>query len=143
LSKSVVLQKTEERAERFWIWERRGDRKQLTVIWHVDDLMALCVVDFELTKLSCYLAKIYGPKLTMHAGNKHDYLGVDLEFEQGRRLNVSMVNYLKNMIEAFPEQIVGRAVTPAGERLFDIKDKKEARPLEEECAIAFHHTTAQ
>jgi hypothetical protein len=46
--------------------------KQLTVIWHVDDLMASCGVNFELTKLSCYLANIYGPKLTMH-----DYLGVD------------------------------------------------------------------
>jgi hypothetical protein len=33
-----------------------GDGKQLTVIWHMDDLMASCVVDFELTKLSCYLA---------------------------------------------------------------------------------------
>jgi hypothetical protein len=34
-----------------------GDGKQVTVIWHVDDLMlmALCVVDFELTKLPCYL----------------------------------------------------------------------------------------
>ena len=79
----------------------------------------------------------------MHVGNKHDYLGVDLEFEQEGRLNISMVNYLKNVIEAFPEQIVGRAATPAGERLFDIRDEEEARPLEEECAIAFHHTTAQ
>jgi len=54
-----------------------------------------------------------------------------------------MVNYLKNVIDGFLEQIVGRAATPAGERLFDIRDKKEARPLEEECVIAFHHTTAQ
>ncbi len=75
-----------------------GDRKQLTVIWHMDDLMASCVVDFELTKMSCYLANIYGPKLTMYVGNKHDYLGVDLEFEQDGRLNVLMVNYLKGLI---------------------------------------------
>ena len=80
----------------------------------------------------------------MHViGNKHDYLGVDLEFKQDKRLDVSMVNYLKSVIEAFPEQIVGRAATPVGERLFDIKDEKEVKPLEEECAIAFHHTTAQ
>ncbi len=108
-----------------------GDGKQRTVIWHVDDLMASCMVDFELTKLSFYLANIYGPKLRMHVGNNHDYLGVDLEFKQDGRLYVSMVNYLKTMIEAFPEQIVGRAATPAGERLFDIRDEKEARPLEE------------
>ena len=49
-----------------------GDGEQLTVIWHVDDLMTSCKIDFELTKLSCYLARIYGPKLTMHTGRKHD-----------------------------------------------------------------------
>jgi hypothetical protein len=92
-----------------------GDGKQLTVFWHVNDLMALCVVNFELTKLLCYLTNIYGPKLTIHMENKHDYLGVDLEFQQDRKLNVLMVNYLKDVIKAFPEQIVGRAVTPAGE----------------------------
>jgi hypothetical protein len=42
------------------------------VVWHVDDLMVLCVEDFELTKFSYYLAKIYGPKLNMHTGRKHD-----------------------------------------------------------------------
>jgi hypothetical protein len=120
-----------------------GDGKQLTLIWQVDDLMASCMVDFELTKLSCYLANTYGPKLMMHMGNKHNYLGVDLEFQQDRWLSISMVNYLKNVIKGFPEQIVGRAATPAGERLFDIRDEKEARPLEEERTIAFHYTTAQ
>ena len=97
-----------------------GDGKQLTVIWHVDDLLASCVVDFELTKLLCYLANIYGPKLTMHRGRKHNYLGVDLEFQEDGKLNVSMINYLKEVIKGFPEQIVGRAATSAGERLFDV-----------------------
>ena len=120
-----------------------GGGKQLTVIWHVDDLMASCVTIFELTKLLCYLANIYGQQLTMHMGNNRVYLGVDLEFQQDGKLNVLMVNYLKDVIKAFPEQIVGRVATPAGERLFDIRDKKEARPLEEEWAIAFHHTTGQ
>jgi hypothetical protein len=39
--------------------------KQLTVIRHVDNLMASCKDDFELTKFSCYLAGIYGTKLKM------------------------------------------------------------------------------
>ncbi len=63
-----------------------GDREQLTIVWHVDNLMALCKLHFELTKMSCYLAKIYGPKLTMHMGRKHVYLGVDLEFCKDRNL---------------------------------------------------------
>jgi len=54
--------------------------KQLTVVWHVDDLMVLCEDNFELTKFSCYLGNIYGMKLSMHIGCKHDYLAVDMKF---------------------------------------------------------------
>jgi hypothetical protein len=62
-----------------------GDGEQLTVVWHVDDLMGLCTNDFKLTKLSCYLADIYGPKLTMHTGANQEYLGIDFEFKNKRR----------------------------------------------------------
>jgi hypothetical protein len=42
--------------------------KQLMVVWHVDDLMALCKDNFELTMFSCYLGNLYGPKLSMPMG---------------------------------------------------------------------------
>ena len=87
--------------------------------------MTSCKIDFELTKLPCYLARIYGPKLTMHTGRKHDYLGIDLEFQEDGNLDVSMVKYLKGVIEVFPEQIAGKSATPAGDRPFDICDKKD------------------
>jgi hypothetical protein len=58
------------------------DGEQLTVIWHVDDLMGSCANDFELNKLSCYLANIYGPKLRMHTGTKHKYLGINFKFKK-------------------------------------------------------------
>ena len=61
--------------------------KQLTVVWHVDNLMGTCEEDLE---FSCYLEKIYGPKLSMHTGQKHDYLGVDMEFTQEGAIEVSM-----------------------------------------------------
>ena len=79
--------------------------KQLTVIWHVDDLMASCADDFELTKFSCHMGRIYGPSLSMHLGRKHDYLGVDMEFCDDGALEVSMFKYLKNVIDEFPELI--------------------------------------
>ena len=116
---------------------------QLTVIWHVDDLMSSCADNFELTKFSCYLVKIYGPKLTMHRGTKHDYLGVDMEFNEDGILYASKIPYLKGVIAEFPELIKGRAATPATEHLFTVGDEKEARPLEEERALTFHHTVAQ
>ncbi len=115
----------------------------MTVIWHVDNLMGTCTEDFELTKFSCYLAKIYGPKLSMHTWNKHNYLGVDLEFNDDGTLDVSMVNYLKSVIAEFPEMITGKAAMPAADHLFTLKDEKEARALKEERALVFHHTVAQ
>jgi hypothetical protein len=101
------------------------------------------VWSFELTKLSCYLAKIYGPKLTMHMGRKHDYLGIDLEFQEDENLGVSMVKYLKGTMEEFPEEIVGKLATPAGKRLFDIQHEKGATPLDKERTVISHHTTTQ
>jgi hypothetical protein len=116
---------------------------QLTAVWHVDNLMVSCVEDFKLTKFSCYLGGIYGPKLKMHSGKKHDYLGVDMEFNDDRTLEVLMIKCLQNVIEDFPEVIMGWAATPASDHLFNIRDKKEARALEEEWAPAFHHTVAR
>jgi hypothetical protein len=108
--------------------------KQLTMICHVDDLMGSCKDDFELTKFSCYLAKIYGPKLHMHMGCKLDYHGVDMEFNKDSMLEVSMFKYLQDIIDKFPEVIRGRAATPAAAHLFEIRDEKEARALKEEQA---------
>ncbi len=92
--------------------------KQLTVVWHVDDLMELCMENFELTKFSCYLGKIYGPKLSMHMGKKHNYLRVDMEFNKDGMLGVSMITYLKNVIAGFPNEIRGKVATPAAVHLF-------------------------
>jgi hypothetical protein len=53
-----------------------------------------------------------------------------------------MITYLKNVIEQFPEEISGRALSPAAEHLIAVRDKSKARVLEEERALAFHHTVA-
>jgi len=105
--------------------------------------MGSCEDDFKLTKLSCYLAKICGSKLTMHTGCKHNYLGADMEFRKDGTLGVSMIPYLKNVIAKFPEIISGKLPMPAADHLFQIRDEKDAKPLDEERALAFHHTVAQ
>ena len=117
--------------------------KQMTLVWHMDDLMGSCKDEFELTKLLCYLAKIYGLKLTMHTWHKHHYLEVEMEFRKDGTLGVSMITYLKNVIAEFPEIISGKSPTPTADHLFKIRDEKDTKPLEEERALAFHHTVAQ
>ena len=91
-----------------WVANKMTDAgKQLTVVWHVDDLMASCEDDFEQTKFSCYLGRIYGSKLNMHTGHKHNYLGVDMEFTDEGMLEILMFKYLRNVIKEFPENIMG------------------------------------
>ena len=92
--------------------------------------MGSCKNDLELTKFSC-------------TGRRHDYLGVDMEFKDDGTLEASMITYLKNVISEFPEIITGKLATPAADHLFTIRDEKEAKPLDEEQALAFHHTVAQ
>jgi hypothetical protein len=91
--------------------------------------MASCEANFELTKFSCYQARIYGPKMTMHTGTKHDYLGMDIEFNEDGMLDTLMIAYLKNVIADFPKLIHGKAATPASDHLFQVKDKKDTKPL--------------
>jgi hypothetical protein len=117
--------------------------KQLTVIWHINDLMVSCEEDFELTKFSCYLARTYGMKLLMHLGKKHNYLGMDMEFTDKGTLQVSMIMYLKNVIGEFLEKIEGRAATPAADHLFTAREESIARPLDKDRVLAFHHTVVR
>ncbi len=50
---------------------------------------------------------------------------------------------MNNVIVEFPEMIMGKAPTLAADHLFKIRDAEKAKPLEEERALAFHHTVAQ
>ena len=68
---------------------------------------------------------------------------VDMEFQENSTQEVSLVKYLKNIIEGFREVIKGRVATPASGKLFQVQDKKDAKLLKEERAIALYHTTAQ
>ena len=56
----------------------------------------------------------------MHMGTKHDYLGVNMEFNKDGTLDRSMIPYLKGVIAEFLELIKGRTATPATEHLFTV-----------------------
>ncbi len=74
---------------------------------------------------------------------KHNFLGMDIKFNNNRTLEVSMITYLKNIIKQFPEVINGKATSPAAEHLFMVREEKEIKLLKEDQALAFYHTVAQ
>jgi Reverse transcriptase (RNA-dependent DNA polymerase) len=98
---------------------REVDRKQHTVRFHVDDLMSSHVdpeVNDEFLK---WLNKMYGKHGEVKAtrGKVHDYLGMTFHFKSDKVV-ISMTDYIKRLVDEFPEKINGTAPTPAAEDLF-------------------------
>ena len=96
--------------------------KQMTVMWHVDDLKVSHEDPAEITKFSNYLAMIYGKALTVHRGKIHDYLGMDLDYTTKGKVGVSMIKYVNKILEGFSEELGSPAATPAAEHLFQVQN---------------------
>jgi hypothetical protein len=87
------------------------------------------------------LKDIYGDSLVESPGKTHDYLGMTFDFSLQDEVKINMMQYISKVIEAFPEKIVGKAATPAGDHLFKLRE--DGQKLDEEQADAFHHTVHQ
>jgi hypothetical protein len=76
-------------------------------------------------------------------GKVHDYLGMTLDYSKKGEVKVMMIDYMKGVIEDFPEVITGVAATPATQNLFEVRPDESRIILEEKRGQAFHHATAQ
>lgn len=96
------------------------NRKQCTVIWHVDDLKISHVEQEELEDSLSKLQKRYSQEapLTVHRGDIHKYLGVKMEFSQKGKVIFSMDDYVKRLMVEAPEDMKGLATLPAANHLF-------------------------
>ena len=77
----------------------------------------------------------------MHTGTKFDYLGMNLDFEGDGGVAIDMFKHVDKLLDDFPEEITGKAATPAAKHLFDVRENGEK--LDRKDADAFHHSTAQ
>eukprot|EP00804_Cyclotella_cryptica_P030698 CCRYP_009121-RA/>CCRYP_009121-RA protein AED:0.24 eAED:0.38 QI:0/0/0/1/0/0/2/0/168 len=94
----------------------------------------------EVTKIENWLRGLYG---ISQAGGIHTYLGMQLEYTDDGKCLVRMDKYTDEIINDFPEAIVGSAVTPTADHLFKVRGCNEAKPLPEEQASVFHRTVTQ
>jgi hypothetical protein len=119
------------------------DRKQMTVCWHVDDLKVSHCDPAQITIFREWLSKKYGVAVATHWGKVHNYLGMIFDFLVKGKVMVTMMEYIKNIIKDFPEEITGTKMSPVANHLFTVWDPSLAKALLEEQAMAFHCTTAQ
>ena len=81
--------------------------KQMTVCWHVDDLkVSHCdPAQVTITIFGEWLSRKYGVAVATHRGEVHDYLGMIFDFSVKGKVVVTMMEYIKNIIKDFPEEI--------------------------------------
>jgi hypothetical protein len=114
---------------------------QMTLRWHVDDLMISHKNGDDIKIFLRGLKDIYGNNLAENVGKLHDYLGMEFDFSSEGEVKINMTKYIKKIIKDFPEEILGKQATPAGDHLFKVRE--DGRKLDEEQANAFHHTVYQ
>jgi hypothetical protein len=56
---------------------------------------------------------------------------------------MNMIEYIKNIVANFPEEITMLKTSPALNHLFEVREELKAKSLLEEKVMAFHHTTIQ
>lgn len=118
------------------------DDKQMTVVFHVDDLKVSHIDLAQIQWFATEMKKVYGDKLTINTGKIHDYLGMMIDYSEKGKVQVSMIEFIKKTIAAFPEEIISKSETPAADYLFRVREEGEAKYLEEERADMFHSVTA-
>jgi Reverse transcriptase (RNA-dependent DNA polymerase). len=112
---------------------------QCTIAWHVDDIKISHKKQSVLEDVLNHLQSIYGA-LTITRGNKHTFVGMDLEFKKGK-VEISMQSYLNEAIDAFPEEIKQTVSSPAADHLYTVNPN--GKKLPEDRRECFHHIVAK
>jgi hypothetical protein len=117
--------------------------KQCTIGWHVDDIFTSHVnskvVDDVLEQLNGEFGK--RTPLTCSRGKVHDFPGMKFDFSGDGAVIVDMSEYVKTVIAGMPDDMVGKAPTPAATHLFKIRDDPVL--LEKEKSDTFHKMVMQ
>ncbi len=111
--------------------------KQCTICWYVDDNkishMNPKVIDEVINKIESKFGK-----MSQTRGDKHDFLGMEIKFKEGK-VTISMKKHILKAIDTFEEKITRNALTPAKNNLFETGDTKK---IDEKRADNFHSVTA-
>ena len=74
-------------------------------------------------------------------GKVHDYIGMTIDYDHDKAVQLTMIDYIKDMLSELPPDMDGESATPAANHLFDVSDSPV--PLSEENGQLFHHNFAK
>lgn len=94
---------------------------QMTIRWHVDDLMISHLNQEDVLQVIQQMKDNYGGNLKGRmVGSVHAYLGITVEYLYSKELQINMWDYLRKVIQGLPEEITGVCATPASDYLFKV-----------------------
>ena len=111
--------------------------KQCTICWYVDDNKISHVNPKVIDDVIKKIESKFG-KMSQTRGDKHDFLGMEIKFKEGK-VTISMKKHILKAIDTFEEKITRNALTPAKNNLFETADTKK---IDEKRADNFHSVTA-
>ena len=121
------------------------NEKQMTVLWHVDDLKASHEDKEVLLNFVEYLRSIYDDDeigtIKVNDGPRHEFVGMILDYSQDGKLIVDMQDYVQKVFEEFNYDLGKPAKTPAADHLFKIN--KQSGKLNKEMKEDFHTYVAK
>ena len=119
---------------------RLVNNKQYTIVWHVDDVKSSHIDSKVNDEFLKWLQMKYGSdnigKVKATRGKVHDYLAMKLDYSEAGILKVDMTDYVKSMIQEFPEELTGRVKSPWNTNLFHVDPKSKL--LDETRSKVFH-----
>jgi hypothetical protein len=85
----------------------------------------------------------YGQKMpiTIHRGEVHEYLGMTIDYSEAGKVKFNMQDCVCGILEEAPEDMDGKAITPATLNLFMVRE--DAEKLDDRKAEMYHHLTAK
>ena len=117
--------------------------KQMTVMWHLDDIKISHVEKNEVDKFIEMLSGEFGKETPLNEshGKEPVYLGMTMDYSVDREEQIDMSEYIKMILSDVPPKMIGHATTPAASHLFQVNDNPIN--LDNECKEKFIHYVMQ
>jgi hypothetical protein len=109
--------------------------KQCTIGYYVDDNIATHVEDDVLSDI-IEVVKTEVGAITVSRGNTHNFLGMNITFNDDGTLSIRMAEYIAETLREFPGKLRKSSATPARGDLQQIDNS--SKPLDKEHSEIFH-----
>lgn len=126
------------------VWKKMIGKYQVTIMFHIDDLLMSHVRAEIVTKYIKMLEEEYGKRdpLTVTKGLVHEYLGMTFNLRKKGEVALSQYDYIKKMHNRLPDSMKSRyRSSPAPADLF--KQKENDPVLDEPQQQLYHTITAE